>query len=126
MYSKDGNGYQCTASSSGGSLQQGSNVISSKLVSHKLKVGLSQLADSTQSSPSVAWPNIDENRALGKELAHEDDVIILSDEDDEEGDSIGEGDECKDYDDDGAELTVQFLEDEDEDERFGGDCYGKF
>lgn len=87
-------------------------------------MGLSQLADSTQSSPSVAWPNVDRNKVLGKQLAHEDDVIMLSDEDDDEEDSSGEGDEFEDNDDDGAELTAQFLEGEDEDERLGGDCYG--
>lgn len=106
-------------------MQRGSNIINSKQDSHKLKVGLSQLADSTQSSPSVAWPNIDRNKALGKELAHEDDDVIILSEEDEEEDSSGEGDDFKDYEDDGVELTAQFLEDEDEDERLGGDCFGK-
>ena len=89
-------------------------------------MGLSQLADSTQSTPSVAWPNIDRNKALGKQLAHEEDIIILSDEEEDEEDDLSEaGDDLKDYDYDGAELRAQFLEDEDEDERLGGDCYGK-
>lgn len=56
-------------------------------------------------------------------MASDDDLIVLSDEDNDE-DSSGEGDEFKEYDDDGVELTAQFLEDEDEDERLGGDCYG--
>lgn len=88
---------------------------------------LSQVADSTQSTPSVGWPNIDRNKALGKQVANEEDIVILSDEDDDEEEdySSGDGDDFKDNDYDGAELTAQFLEDEDEDERLGGDCYGK-
>lgn len=108
-------------------MRRGSSIISSKQDSHKLKMGLSLVPDSTQSTPSVAWPNIDRNKALGKQLAHEEGIVILSDdEDDEEEDySSGDVDDLKDNDYDGAELTAQFLEDEDEDERLGGDCYGK-
>lgn len=36
-----------------------------------------------------------------------------------------EGDDLKDIDCDGVELIGEVLEDEDEDERFGGDCFGK-
>lgn len=105
-------------------MQQGSNVISLNQDNHNFQPGLPQLGESTLSSPSVAWPNIDGIKALGKELASDDDVIVLSDEDNKE-DLSGEGDEFKEYDDDGIELTAQFLEDEDEDERLRGDCYGK-
>ena len=100
---------------------------SSKQDSLKLKTGLSQVADSAQSTPSVSWSNIDRNKVLGKQLAHEEDLVILSDDEDDEVESYssGDGDGLKDNDYDGAELTAQFLEDEDEDERLGGDCFGK-
>ncbi|KAG0599818.1 hypothetical protein M758_12G180800 [Ceratodon purpureus] len=123
-YSKDCNGFQRTASVSEGSLRRGSTN-SSKQDSLKLKTGLSQVADSAQSTPSVSWSNIDRNKVLGKKLAHEEDLVILSDDEDDEVESYssGDGDGLKDNDYDGAELTAQFLEDEDEDERLGGDCF---
>nr|PNR29543.1 hypothetical protein PHYPA_028237 [Physcomitrium patens] len=119
-YTEDVNKFQTTASALEENLLQERNRISSKEDNHNLRMGLSQLVNSTY---SVAWPD-NKKQVPGKKLNQDEDLIILSDENEEEEDSSSaEGDDLKDTDCDGAELTGEVLEDEDEDERFGGDCF---
>lgn len=104
--------------------KQGSLKRDSERVPSILKVGLSQLADSRQSSASVAFPGGEKNQSLGKELIMEG-TVILSDDDDKEEDEIGEEGETSEEDSDEEGLTVENLEEEAE-ERFGGDYFGTF
>jgi len=92
-----------------------------------LAAEISELVYSNQSSSSI-MAGIDGNKAFGKAKVLDDDDEEEEEEEDIDGDMADneDHDEVLDIDDDSDDegLTVKSLEEEEDEERLGGDCFG--